>query len=150
MSIKCEAKESKLSHKKMFFLYFFIFYKNYHIFWFFFKTRFPPLKIKTNAHFSYLYILNSEKMCFWVLLRYMLFFYKSWKKSIHFKQWWASLGVLYYNTILKGQYCYCIGVLENMCNTGDYAILSNTKISVCNTKKIQCSNQRKCCALPNL
>ena len=50
--------------------------------------------------------------------------------------WWASLAVLqYYNTILKGQYWYCIGVLANMCNTGDYAILSNTEIYVCNTKE---------------
>ena len=45
-----------------------------------------------------------------------------------------SLVVLYYNTILKGQYWYCIGVLANMCNTGDYAILSNTEIFVCNTE----------------
>ena len=49
-------------------------------------------------------------------------------------QWWASLALLYYNTKLKGQYWYCIGVLANMCNTGDYAILSNTEIFVCNTE----------------
>ena len=50
------------------------------------------------------------------------------------QQWWPSLAVLYYNTILKGQYWYCIGVLAKMCNTGDYAILSNTEIFVCNTE----------------
>ena len=49
---------------------------------------------------------------------------------IHSQQLWASLVVLYYNTILKGQYCYCFGVLVNMCNTGDYAILRNTEILV--------------------
>ena len=40
-----------------------------------------------------------------------------------------------YNTILRGQYWYGIGVLPDMCNTGDYAMLSNTKIFVCNTKE---------------
>ena len=51
------------------------------------------------------------------------------------KQWGASLAVLYYNTIPKGQYWYCIGLIATMCNTGEYAILSNTEIFVCNTKE---------------
>ena len=54
---------------------------------------------------------------------------------------WARLAVLYYNTILKGQYWYYIGVLANMCNTGDYAILSNTEIFVCITKQILCNTK---------
>ena len=35
---------------------------------------------------------------------------------------------------MKGQNWYCIGVLANMCNIGDYAILSNTETFVCNTE----------------
>jgi hypothetical protein len=59
-----------------------------------------------------------------------------------------SLAVLYYNTILKGQYWYYIGVLAKMCNTGDYVILT-TEIFVCNTEENMMQYQENLIQNPN-